>query len=70
MRIVGDIRTVEELLINGEVEGSVESHSLLTVGQTGKVHANIKAREAIIFGKVQGNVEVPRRSRSATKAVW
>jgi cytoskeletal protein CcmA (bactofilin family) len=61
MRIVGDIRTNEELLIDGEVEGSVESHSLLTVGHSGTVHANIKAREVIIFGKVQGNVEVAEK---------
>jgi cytoskeletal protein CcmA (bactofilin family) len=58
MRIKGDIRTHEELLIDGEVEGSVESHSVLTVGANGKVRANIKAREVIVFGKVQGNVEV------------
>lgn len=58
MRIKGDIRTDEELLIDGEVEGSVESHSVLTVGANGKVHANIKAREVIVFGKVQGNVDV------------
>ena len=58
MRIKGDIRTNEELLIDGEVEGSVESHSVLTVGPHGKVRANIKAREVIVFGKVQGNVDV------------
>ena len=58
MRIKGDIRTNEELLVDGEVEGSVESHSLLTVGVNGKVKANIKAREVIIYGKVQGNVDV------------
>jgi cytoskeletal protein CcmA (bactofilin family) len=58
MRIKGDIRTNEELLIDGEVEGSVESHSVLTVGPNGKVRANIKAREVIVFGKVQGNVDV------------
>jgi cytoskeletal protein CcmA (bactofilin family) len=58
MRIKGDIRTNEELLIDGEVEGSVESHSVLTVGRNGKVRANIKAREVVVFGKVQGNVDV------------
>jgi len=61
MRIKGDIRTHEELLIDGEVEGSVESHSVLTVGANGKVRANIKAREVIVFGKVQGNVEVTEK---------
>ena len=58
MNIKGEIRTREELFVDGEVEGLVESHSLLTVGPNGKVRANIKAREVIIFGSVRGNVEV------------
>jgi cytoskeletal protein CcmA (bactofilin family) len=58
MQIKGEIRTHEELLVDGEVEGSLESHSLLTVGPNGKVKANIKAREVVIYGSVRGNVEV------------
>ena len=61
MHIMGDIHTAEELLVDGEVEGSLESHSLLTVGANGKVRANIKAREVIIFGSVYGNVEVTEK---------
>ena len=61
MYIKGDISTNEELLVDGEVEGSVESHSLLTVGPNGKVRANIKAREVIIFGRVHGNVDVTEK---------
>ena len=61
MFIKGDIRTQEELVVDGEVEGSLESHSLLTVGPNGKVKANIKAREVIIFGRVQGNVDVTEK---------
>ena len=57
MHIIGEIRTDEELLVDGEVEGSLESHSLLTVGPNGKVHANIKAREVVIYGSVHGNVD-------------
>lgn len=58
MTIKGEIRAREELLVDGEVEGSLESQSLLTVGPNGKVRANIKAREVIVFGSVRGNVEV------------
>jgi cytoskeletal protein CcmA (bactofilin family) len=57
MFIKGDISTREELLVDGEVEGTLESHSLLTVGPNGKVRADIKAREVVIFGSVHGNVE-------------
>ena len=58
MHINGEIRTDEELLVDGEVEGSIESHHLVTVGANGRVRANIKAREVVIFGAVQGNIEV------------
>ena len=61
MFIKGDIRTQEELVVDGEVEGSLESHSLLTVGPNGKVKANIKAREVVIYGEVHGNVEVTEK---------
>jgi cytoskeletal protein CcmA (bactofilin family) len=61
MFIKGDIRTREELFVDGEVEGALESHSLLTVGPNGKVKANIKAREVIVFGTVRGNVDVTEK---------
>ena len=58
MRIQGEIHSNEELLVDGDVEGIVESESLLTVGPNGKIRANIRAREVSIFGAVNGNVEV------------
>jgi cytoskeletal protein CcmA (bactofilin family) len=58
MRIKGEIHAREELFVDGDVEGVVESESLLTVGPNGKVRASIKAREVVIFGSVHGNVEV------------
>jgi cytoskeletal protein CcmA (bactofilin family) len=61
MHIKGEIRSGEELLVDGDVEGSMESQSLLTVGPSGKVKANIRAREVIIFGSVRGDVEVSEK---------
>lgn len=61
MRIKGEIRSREELLVDGEVEGSMESESLLTVSANGKVQANIKAREVVIFGAVRGDVEAAEK---------
>ena len=58
MRIKGEIRTQEDLLVDGEVEGLMESQNLVTIGPKGKVKANIKAREVVIYGEVRGNVEV------------
>jgi cytoskeletal protein CcmA (bactofilin family) len=61
MAIKGEIRAREELLVDGDVEGLLESQSLLTVGPNGKVRGNIKAREVAIFGSVRGNVEVSEK---------
>jgi cytoskeletal protein CcmA (bactofilin family) len=61
MTIKGEIRAREELLVDGEVEGQLESQSLLTVGPNGKVRGNIKAREVAIFGSVRGNVVVAEK---------
>jgi cytoskeletal protein CcmA (bactofilin family) len=61
MHINGEIRTDEELLVDGEVEGSIVSHHLVTVGANGRVRANITAREVAIFGAVQGNIEVTEK---------
>lgn len=61
MRIKGEIRSQEELYIDGEVEGSLETGHCLTVGPNGKVKANIKARQVTIFGNVKGNVEVSEK---------
>ena len=57
MSIRGEIRTREELVVDGEVEGILESQGLLTIGPNGKVNANIKAREVVVFGSVRGNVD-------------
>jgi cytoskeletal protein CcmA (bactofilin family) len=61
MTIKGEIRSREELLVDGEVEGMVESQSQLTIGPNGKVRANIKAREVIVYGSVRGNVEAAEK---------
>ena len=61
MTIKGEIRAREELLVDGEVEGILESQSLLTVGPNGKVRGNIKARQVAIFGSVRGNVDVTEK---------
>jgi cytoskeletal protein CcmA (bactofilin family) len=57
IRVKGDISGEENLLIEGSVEGSVSlaSHEL-TIGKTGKVHANITARTIRIDGEVNGDI--------------
>ena len=51
--IKGEIVAKEELVIDGEVEGTVESQDKLTVGVAGKLRAQVKAREIIVRGQVK-----------------
>ena len=56
--VVGQIFTKEDLYVDGDVEGTIESQeNKVTIGPNGRVQASIKAREVIILGQVQGNVE-------------
>src|SRR5271154_4316261 len=61
MRIKGDIFSKDELRVEGEVEGTLESQNRLTIGANGKADASIKASEVIIAGTVKGNVEANQR---------
>ena len=61
MVIKGEIRSREELLVEGDVEGLIESQSSMTIGPSGKVKANIRAKEITIYGSVQGNIEASER---------
>jgi cytoskeletal protein CcmA (bactofilin family) len=56
--IKGQIVSREDLIIDGEVEGTVEAHEhRVTIGPNGKVHAGVKAREIVVLGTINGNVE-------------
>jgi len=54
----GQLFSREDLFFDGEIEGSIEMpEHRLTVGPNGKVSAGIKAREIVVLGTIQGNVE-------------
>lgn len=58
VKVIGQIFTKEDLYVDGDVEGTIESlENRVTVGPNGRVQASIRAREVIILGQVQGNVE-------------
>src|SRR5579859_4616648 len=60
--IKGQIISREDLTIDGEVEGSLElQENRLTVGPHGKVRSGVKAREVVVLGTIQGNVETSDR---------
>jgi cytoskeletal protein CcmA (bactofilin family) len=62
VKIVGQIHSKEDLYVDGDVEGTVEAPDhKLTIGPNGTVHATVKAREVVVLGSIQGNVESAER---------
>lgn len=58
MTIKGEVHSEEDLYVDGEVDGALElKENCLTVGPNGKTHSSIRAREVVVLGSVQGNVE-------------
>ena len=60
--IKGELSGAESLFIDGRVEGSISfPDNRVTIGRSGNVAANITAKEVVIMGKVQGNVDCTDR---------
>src|SRR5438128_2480127 len=56
--IKGQIISREDLYLDGEIEGTIElQEHKLTIGPHGRLTASIKARELVVLGVIQGNVE-------------
>jgi cytoskeletal protein CcmA (bactofilin family) len=57
----GSIVVPHSIRIDGKVKGKIEAGEVITVGPSGVIEADIKAKSAIIGGKVIGNVIVDDR---------
>ncbi len=60
--IKGQILSREDLYLDGEMEGTVEvPEHRLTIGPHAKLQASIRAREVVVLGSVNGNVEASEK---------
>lgn len=72
--IVGVLRFTDDLLVDGSVEGEIESDGVLTVGANASIQAGekkkvaIRTKSAIIQGKVMGDIVVTDRVELASTA--
>jgi cytoskeletal protein CcmA (bactofilin family) len=60
--VKGELSASEDLSIEGRVEGTIElkEHNL-TIGPSGRTQANVNAKEVVVLGSLQGNVNAPGR---------
>lgn len=62
IKIDGEFSGHQDLLVRGEISGSVDlPNNTVTVGQSGVVKATVKAATIIIQGRVEGNLHATDR---------
>jgi len=59
--IKGSVKFLNELLIDGEVEGTIDSTGTLTIGEHGRIRGEIRAKSVKVRGTVEGNIFVTER---------
>ena len=69
VEIKGSIKFSHDLIIDGKIEGEVQSDGSLTVGENALIKGEIKTRSVIIFGKVEGNISVGERCELKSNAI-
>ena len=69
VEIEGSITFQKELLIDGKVQGQINSDGVLTIGKNADIHGDIKAKSIIIFGKVHGNIAAAERCELRSKCI-
>lgn len=58
LHVEGTVRCTNRMVINGSVEGSVQGKAEVTVGRQGVVQGSVDCSQAVISGKVLGNLTV------------
>lgn len=60
--VKGELSGSEDLYLDGQVEGSIELHDHhLTIGPHGRVKASVNAKEVVLHGELEGNVQGSER---------
>jgi cytoskeletal protein CcmA (bactofilin family) len=56
--IKGSVKFLNELLIDGEVEGTIESTGTLAIGEHACIRGDIRTKSVKVRGRVEGNIFV------------
>jgi cytoskeletal protein CcmA (bactofilin family) len=59
--IKGSVKFLNELLLDGEVEGTIDSTGTLTIGEHARIRGEIRTKSVNVRGTVEGNVFVTDR---------
>ena len=56
--IKGSVKFLNELLIDGEVEGTIDSTGTLTIGEHARIRGEIRTKSVKVQGTVESNIFV------------
>src|ERR671926_1036308 len=59
--INGSVKFLNELAIDGEVEGSIDSPGKLYIGEHGQIKGEIRAKSVKVHGNVEGDIFASER---------
>ena len=59
--IKGSVKFLNELLIDGEVEGTIDSPGKLSIGEHAQITGEIRAKSVKVRGTVEGNIFATER---------
>lgn len=68
MEIKGIVKFQHDLIVDGKIEGEIQSSGNLTVGENARIKAEIKTGTIIIYGKVHGNMIATDRAELKSSA--
>ena len=57
LKFKGELTANEDLVIQGQIEGSIKHSSNLTIGEEGKLKADITAEHITVEGELRGDLE-------------
>ena len=63
VKIVGDLSGSEDLVMDGELQGTIRiSGARLTIGPGARIRGDIAGKEIVIFGQVEGDIRATGRA--------
>lgn len=61
VEIKGTVKFTNDLVVDGKIEGEINSDGNLTVGENARLRAEIKTATIVVYGKVHGNLTATDR---------
>jgi len=58
VKVEGDLISEGNVQIDGEIKGTISTRQNLGIGESAKIEADIKAKNAMVAGEIKGNLDI------------